>query len=410
MSKTSKNFLNFKNIRHIFLLLFSLYFPLCTNNLYSENLEIKENIVPQSYLDKKGSIDYMVGVGDVLSISLVDSKNYNDGEITLSLLSNFEGYSVEGDGTIFLPRFNKIYVEGLTLSELTDLLNEKYKTVFLEPNVKIKVVNYRPIQIFIDGEVENPGLYTFNGRGTSEFYQINESEGEQVLGIYRSNEIPKPKINLSNKETQSTGRFPDLYSVLKKAGGITAFSDLSNIQVIRKNPISKGGGKVKAEINFIDVIQLTDNSNNIRILDGDKIYIKRSSIELTEQLSRAVQTNLNPKFINVIVSGRVENQGRLTVSKNSTLNDVIKMAGGTKLLKGAVEFTRFKSNGEVETRKFNYSPNAIRGGRKNPFMKSGDIISVRKGVIIATKDVINEVTSPFLGIYSTYAVLDSILN
>lgn len=410
MSKTSKNFLNFKNIRHIFLLLFSFYFPLCTNNVYSENLVIKENVVPQSYLDKKGSIDYMVGVGDVLSISLVDSKNYNDGEITLSLLSNFEGYSVEGDGTIFLPRFNKIYVEGLTLSELTDLLNEKYKTVFLEPNVKIKVVNYRPIQIFIDGEVENPGLYTFNGRGTSEFYQINESEGDKVLGIYRSNEIPKPKINLSNKDTQSAGRFPDLYSVLKKAGGITAFSDLSNIQVIRKNPISKGGGKVKAEINFIDVIQLTDNSNNIRILDGDKIYIKRSSIELTEQLSRAVQTNLNPKFINVVVSGRVENQGRLTVSKNSTLNDVIKMAGGTKLLKGAVEFTRFKSNGEVETRKFNYSPNAIRGGRKNPFMKSGDIISVRKGVIIATKDVINEVTSPFLGIYSTYAVLDSILN
>ena len=86
------------------------------------------------------------------------------------------------------------------------------------------------------------------------------------------------------------------------------------------------------------------------------------------------------------------------------------MAGGTKLLKGAIEFTRFKTNGEVESRKFNYSPNAKRGGRKNPYMKSGDIVSVKKGVIIATKDVINEVTSPFLGIYSTYAVLDSILN
>ena len=410
MSKTSKNFIKFKKIRHIFLLLLSLYFPLSISNVYSENLEIQENIIPQSYLDKKGSIDYMIGVGDLLSISLVDSKNYNDGEMSLSLLSNFEGYSVEGDGTIFLPRFNKIYVEGLTLSELTDLLNEKYKVVFLEPNVKIKVVKYRPIQIFIDGEVENPGLYTFNGRGTSEFYQINESQEDQFLGIYRSKPIPKSKINLSNRQTESTGRFPDLYSVLKKAGGITAFSDLSNIQVIRKNPISKGGGKVKAEINFIDVIQLTDNSNNIRILDGDQIYIKRSSIELTKQLSRAVQTNLNPKFINVIVSGRVENQGTITVAKNSTLNDVIKMAGGTKLLKGAIEFTRFKTNGEVESRKFNYSPNAKRGGRKNPYMKSGDIVSVKKGVIIATKDVINEVTSPFLGIYSTYAVLDSILN
>ena len=43
-------------------------------------------------------------------------------------------------------------------------------------------------------------------------------------------------------------------------------------------------------------------------------------------------------------------------------------------------------------------------------MKSGDIVSVGKGAIIATKDVINDITSPFLGIYSTYAVLDSILN
>ena len=100
----------------------------------------------------------------------------------------------------------------------------------------------------------------------------------------------------------------------------------------------------------------------------------------------------------------------MTVSKTSTLNDAIKLAGGTKILKGPIEFTRFKEDGEIESRKFNFSPKAKRGSRKNPYMKSGDIVSVGKGAIIATKDVINDITSPFLGIYSTYAVLDTILN
>ena len=100
---------------------------------------------------------------------------------------------------------------------------------------------------------------------------------------------------------------------------------------------------------------MSDNSNNIRIFDGDRIFIKRSPIELTRQLSQAVRTSLNPKYINVVVNGRVENAGALTVSKTSTLNDVIKLAGGTKILKGPIEFTRFKNNGEIESRKFNYS-------------------------------------------------------
>ena len=409
MRSRIKTIFKVKKIKNFSLIFLFLSFPLFVNTIKSENLENYNNIPSQSYLDKKGSIDYIIGVGDILAISFVDGAGLKPNSLILDL-DIYNDFTVEGDGTLFLPRFKKLYVEGLTLNELTLLLNEKYKEVFINPNVKIKVKKYRSIQVFVDGEVENPGLYTFSGRGGSEFYEINPSNSDRIVGTYRNNEILKEKVNLSNQQTERTQRFPDLYSVLKKAGGITAFSDLSNIQVIRKNSISKGGGKIKAEINFIEVIQLSDNSNNIRILDGDKIFVKRSPIELTKQLSKAVQTNLNSKFINVIVSGRVENEGTLTVAKNSTLNDVLKMAGGTKILKGAIEFTRFQNNGEVVSRKFNYSPNAARGGRKNPFMKSGDIVTVNKGAIIATKDVITEVTSPFIGIFSTYAVLDTILN
>ena len=47
-----------------------------------------------------------------------------------------------------MPRFNKIYVEGLTINELKKLLEKKYEKVFLQPVINIKISRYRPIQIF----------------------------------------------------------------------------------------------------------------------------------------------------------------------------------------------------------------------------------------------------------------------
>ena len=68
------------------------------------------------------------------------------------------------------------------------------------------------------------------------------------------------------------------------------------------------------------------------------------------------------------------------------------------------------SDGKIEKRKFGFSPNAKRGSYKNPYLKTGDIITVGKGPLIKTNEVIGEVTSPFLGIYGTYSILDDILN
>ena len=47
------------------------------------------------------------------------------------ILSNFNDYLIEGDGTLFVPRFKKLYVEGLTLNELTLYLTKNTKKFFL---------------------------------------------------------------------------------------------------------------------------------------------------------------------------------------------------------------------------------------------------------------------------------------
>ena len=45
-----------------------------------------------------------------------------------------------------------------------------------------------------------------------------------------------------------------IFDLLKNAKGITNKADLSKVEIIRKNSISQGGGKIKAEINLIALL------------------------------------------------------------------------------------------------------------------------------------------------------------
>ena len=76
----------------------------------------------------------------------------------INIFSNFNSYEIDGEGKIYLPKLEDIYVDGLTLYELEELLNQAYKNILKRPEIKIRLSQYRTVQVFIDGEVENPGL------------------------------------------------------------------------------------------------------------------------------------------------------------------------------------------------------------------------------------------------------------
>ena len=71
-------------------------------------------------------------------------------------------FTVGPDGNLFLPRLRTFQVEGLTIEEVTVLLNEHFRTYIREPDVFITPVSYRPIRIYVGGEVAHPGYYTFS--------------------------------------------------------------------------------------------------------------------------------------------------------------------------------------------------------------------------------------------------------
>ena len=381
-------------------LTFAIYFLPVTaenNNKFQLNLE---------YFQKRPIDDYILGKGDVLDIkftsinSLInDEKNLNN---LINRFSNFNSYEIDGEGKIYLPKLEDIYVEYLTLYELKELLSQAYKKILKRPEIKIRIKEYRTVQVFIDGEVENPGLYSVPGR--SNFKNLATRALDENLDRRRTNDLQRISSNLG------AGTFPDLYSIIKLSGGITPYSDLSNIQVVRNNPISKGGGKIKTNINFLKVIESGDSTNNIRIMDGDRILLKRTETNIAKQINKAIRTNLNPLFISVTIKGRVEEAGNYFVNRSSSLNDAIQVAGNLKVLKGKIKLTSFLPDGGIETKNIRYNANAKRGDFNNPYLKNGDVINVQKGAIIKTNEVIKEVTDPFLGIFSSYAVIDKIFD
>jgi polysaccharide export outer membrane protein len=342
---------------------------------------------------------YILGPGDSLQVELLD-------------IPELSGtFSIGPDGTMYLPRLRALYVEGLTVEELRYFLTQQFKAYVKNPQLYVRPVRYRPIRIYVGGEVKRPGYYTLSG--SQELRSLSEQAETSQLRAGTATEETRPGLNqlpggapaAGGGELSTFGAlFPTVFDAIRTAQGITPFSDLAQVQVTRRQAMSAGGGRIRTNLNFLTLITEGNESQNIRLFDGDVVSVGKSPVVLREQLLKAGQTNLSPQFIQVFVSGRVVTPGGVTLPQGSSLNQALSLAGGTKLLKGKVEFVRFTREGEVDRRLFSYSPNASNATYTNPILMSGDIVRVQDSVFSAGIGVLGEVTAPLLGIYSIYAL------
>ena len=366
-----------------------------------------ENVPTSEYIKKiPDSSFYILGPGDELSIEVKEDD-------TPDLNINF---AINGEGIAKLKRLKRIYVEGLTIGELTDILNKEYSAYVKEPDVELLIVKYRPIKVFIDGEVTNPGFYVLPGSSSP--------SGIENINLKRSKEIDEEDdfnqndINLSNNQNTLTNTnrsnilnnvfFPSVIDLIRRSGGINTYADLTNVEITKINSISNGGGRLKTKVNIIDALDLVDTSQNIRIYDGVTVFIPKSKTPTLSQFSKAIRSNLNPKFVNIFIAGKVENPGRVTVSKSSVLHEALSLAGGVKTLRGKINFLRYNNDGSIDQRRFRYKRNATRGSFNNPYLRSGDIIYIGKGNFNILSEILREVTSPLQSItttYSTYKII-----
>ncbi len=317
---------------------------------------------------------YILGPGDGLLIEVLDLPE---------LSGNF---SIGPDGTLYLPRLRALYVEGLTIEELRNFLTLQFSKYVRNPQLYVRPVEYRPVRVYVGGEVKRPGYYTLTG--VKSLNPVNDEMGLRGTS------------NTISGGSSSAVLFPTVFDAIRSAQGVTPYTDLKKVQVIRKRADGLGGGRIKTNLNFLSLITEGDESQNIRLLDGDFLTISKSPIVLRDQLIKAGQSNLTPQFMEVFVTGRVNLPGGVKIPQGSSLNQAISLAGGAKLLRGKIEFVRFNREGTIDRRKFAYAPGAPADSANNPILAAGDLIRVNDSIISGSATVINELTLPIVSLYT----------
>ena len=350
---------------------FLLFKPIGINSEEIKEIEYSQNqLFTSTEKDKKEQLksQYILDTGDVIEIIFI-------GIETLS-----KRYIINADGFIQMPEIGNLYVRGKTIDELENELINIYEPYIFQPEFDLAIVQKRTVKVFLIGEVRNAGFYQFSNKSIPNLEDVT--------------------ILISDSDT------PTVFDAIQAAKGVTNYADISNISVIRDNSISQGGGKIKANINLLEMIQSGDQSNNIFLRDGDTIVIPKSKKIIKDQILTINNTNLNPNEIVVFVTGNVNYSGPVRVQRGGSLVQAIASSGGKKLLTGNIEFLRFKKYGENDTRSFRYDPLAKVNSHKNPVLMDGDVINVRRSLLGNTTEILSEVGSPIFSLYGLINLFD----
>ncbi len=207
----------FKNIKKVIIIIFFIITSVCCTN----------------------AMDYTVGTGDVLIISVYEHKD---------LTSKVR---VSGAGNIEVPLIGKVQIKGLTLTQISRKLTRLYEDGYIvKPQITIIIEEYGSKKAVILGQIVHPGLY----------------------------------------ELRENTTFLELIS---KAGGLSKNAGKKAILKRKNNNNNIPRNIIKIDLERL--IKKGETSLNIQIQNGDSIYIAEAEIDnfyVTGEVKRPSVYNL----------------------------------------------------------------------------------------------------------------------
>lgn len=130
-----------------------------------------------------GSHTYILGVGDVLAITLWDHPELtgavarDQGIDGGGLGPPAASFVIDQQGMLHFPFAGTMAFAGLTREQAGALLTRRLARYFREPRVTLSVQAYRSQRVYIDGEVRTPGLQTINDIPMTLLEALNRAGG-----------------------------------------------------------------------------------------------------------------------------------------------------------------------------------------------------------------------------------------
>lgn len=312
-----------------------------TEDTYGMNL-FKNGVVASLVELSTPPLDYPIGVSDQIIVSM-----WNGAEATLD-------YTVARDGSIFPASIGKIYVQGLTFSNVRSMLMQRFKAyVPASTNIAISIGQPRTINVNVAGEVNKQGPVTvsaftnaFNvialAGGVSELANIREilikRNGRVIdeLDVYKyltTGDFGK-HIYLDNndfvivqtveKRVKAEGKFKrQMFYQLKKGEGLKAL--LKYTGGLERDAFSSGVKIYRTELEK----QVIKDVNATAIINptNDPRFVKEDYDLVDGDIVKVIA--VNPGFINKAeIKGEISYPGQYEIRKDDRLFDLLNRAGG----------------------------------------------------------------------------------
>jgi polysaccharide export outer membrane protein len=102
------------------------------------------------------SLDYLVGIGDILTITVYARPELSTNPTTNS--SN-KGSRVDGNGYIHLMLVGAVKAAGLTVGAIRENVEAALRRYVQDPSVVVEVAEYRSKPLYLMGQFRTPGVY-----------------------------------------------------------------------------------------------------------------------------------------------------------------------------------------------------------------------------------------------------------
>ncbi|WP_028295673.1 polysaccharide biosynthesis/export family protein [Olivibacter sitiensis] len=215
--------------------------PYFKNIPESEYSQIAQAKFVEPKILKGDIISVYIKTADPASVAAINSGANQEG--TGAAGRDVIGYKVDKQGEIEIPILGNFKVEGLTTSEVRDLVRQKANTLYNDPTVQVRFVNFK---ISIIGEVSKPNNYN----------------------------VADEKINVLD--------------AIAMAGDLTPYGKRENVLLIRE---TDGGDKEMVRFNL----------NDAKIFSSPYYYLKQNDIIYVEP-SKAMIANTERQKITIITA------------------------------------------------------------------------------------------------------------
>lgn len=207
---------------------------------------------------------YIVGPNDVLAITVYDQPQLSG------------KYMVQADGSFTFPLLGRVTIGGLNMQQIEDHLRERLVRGYLKnPQIGVAVDQYRSQQVFVMGEVRQPGSLQFTGAMTvlEALARVGSTTDHAAL---------------------------EAVIIRPSAGAPTpAAADLEKLEHLKNSEV------VRIDLQSLQTGALAQNT---MLHGGDTVFV--------------------PRAASVFVSGHVNSSGEYPIRKGMTVRQVLALAGG----------------------------------------------------------------------------------